>query len=494
MQASAPGGIGWVAPHSDLRAPPSAGYLRPTVDLHAELPPEPLDDDDDDLDAEADLSPTLLAGPTPAIYPITFREEDVDPDAVKVIRRLTHYGHQAYLVGGCVRDLLLDQHPKDFDVATSARPSEVRRLFRNCRVIGRRFRLAHILFSGGKIIEVATFRRDPGQTFRTSSYAERPARARTDLPEPVKLTPIFAATDDDADLLIRNDNVFGDPHEDAVRRDFTINGLFYDVRRGEVIDFVGGMQDIAARTVRTIGEPDVRLREDPVRILRAIKFSARCDLGIAPELYDALVDFRGELARAARPRLLEELLRLLRGGAAHRSMYLAWDLGVLAELLPEVTSFLDDDAPGARELWGRLEAIDRRKAGGELPDDAVLLAALLLGPIEEAVDGARDPNLAFDEFMEELSLRLAVPRRIKDRIRLLVGSQRRLRAGKVGTLARRDFFHDAATLFALGEEARGGRLPTWAEPSVAPAEAPVEDDERPRRRRRRRRRRAGGAD
>src|SRR5690606_22945942 len=154
--------------------------------------------------------------------------------------------------------------------------------------------------------------------------------------------------------------------------------------------------------------PDVRLREDPVRILRAIKFSARCDLGIAPDLYDALVDFRGELARAARPRLLEELLRLLRGGAAHRSMYLAWDLGVLAELLPEVTSFLDDDAPGARELWGRLEAIDRRKAAGELPDDAVLLAALLLGPIEEAVDGARDPNLAFDEFMEELSLRLAV--------------------------------------------------------------------------------------
>lgn len=466
--------------------------FRAPVDFHAEIPPEALDDDA--LDDEAELSPALLAGPPPAVYPVTFPEEEMDPDAVKVIRRLTHYGHQAYLVGGCVRDLLLDQHPKDFDVATSARPSEVRRLFRNCRVIGRRFRLAHILFSGGKIIEVATFRRDPGQTFRTSSYDRRPDKARTDLPDPVMLTPIFGAVDDDADLLIRNDNVFGDPHEDSVRRDFTINGLFYDVRRREVIDFVGGMQDILARTVRTIGEPDVRLREDPVRILRAIKFSARCDLGISPDLYDALVDFRGELARAARPRLLEELLRLLRGGAAHRSVYLAWDLGVLAELLPEVASFLDDDAPGARELWGRLEAIDRRRDQGELPDDAVLLAALLLGPIEEAVDGVRDPNAAFDEFMEELSLRLAVPRRIKDRIRLLVGSQRRLRAGKVGTLARRDFFQDAATLFALTREARGEPVPSWVQTSVA-VSPPVEDDEdRPRRRRRRRRRPGGGSE
>ncbi|MBX3246394.1 MAG: CCA tRNA nucleotidyltransferase [Myxococcales bacterium] len=448
------------------------------------------DDDEEDIDEVPPLSPVLLEGPTPAIYPITFPVEDVDPDAAKVVYRLTRYGHQAYLVGGCVRDLLLGRRPKDFDVATSARPSEVRRLFRNCRVIGRRFRLAHILFAGGKIIEVATFRRDPGQTHRVTPYAQRPPTARADTPDPVRLTPIFEAVDDDSDLLIRNDNVFGMPHEDAVRRDFTINGLFYDVQRGEVIDYVGGMQDIADRTVRTIGEPDVRLREDPVRILRAIKFSARLDLGVAPDLYDAMVDFRDELTRAARPRLLEELFRLMRGGAAQRSIYLAWDLGVLAELLPEVTSFLDDDAPGAAELWGRLQAIDRLKRAERLPDDAVLLAALLLGPIEEALDGAREPGAVYEEFMEDLALRLTLPRRIKDRIRLLVGSQRRLRAGKVGSLARRDFFADAAALHALDLEARGLPIPDWA---VSPgATAAADDDELRPRRRRRRRRRGGG--
>jgi len=421
--------------------------------------------------------------PNPAVYRVTLPEQHLDDDAMKVIRRLNRYGHTSYLVGGGVRDLLLDRRPKDFDVATSAKPQEVRRLFRNCRIIGRRFRLAHILFARNKVIEVATFRRDPSQRYHALPYRKPLRGHRDDLPEAVRLSPVRTA-DEEEDLLIRNDNVFGEPHEDAIRRDFTINGLFYDMENGEVIDFVGGMPDLRSRVVRTIGDPDVRFREDPVRILRAIKFSARLDMGIDSDVYDAMVDFRDELARAARPRLLEELLRLMRGGAAHRSIYLAWDLGVLAVLLPEVASFLDDDAPGSRRTWGRLQAIDRLKRDGELPGDAVLLAALLLGPVEEALEGARDPAAAFETFIAEGALRLALPRRLKDRIRLMAVSQRRLRSGKVGKLSRREFFADAALLYALDQEAKGESIPDWALDPPKPTDMPA-----PRRRRRRRRRR-----
>jgi poly(A) polymerase len=174
----------------------------------------------------------------------------------------------------------------------------------------------------------------------------------------------------------------------------------------------------------------------------------------------------------------------MRGGAAHRSIYLAWDLGVLAELMPEVTTYLDDDAPGADLTWGRLGAADRCAIAGELPDDAVLLGALLLGPIEEAVEGARDPADAFDDFIEPLALRVALPRRLKDRVRGLVLAQPRLRAGRIGNLARRDIFADALALFRLDTEARDEALPEWA---IHPEIAPPEDS--PTRRRRRRRRR-----
>src|SRR5579859_1520867 len=227
-------------------------------------------------------------------HDVALAEERIDPDAAKVVRRLERSGHQAYLVGGCVRDLLLGGKPKDYDIATSARPEDVRALFRNCRIIGRRFRLAHILFGGGKVVEVATFRRNPAM--------EAPEEESADVFD---------------DLLIRSDNVFGEAHEDALRRDFTMNALFYDLDRRQVLDWCGGMEDVRSRTIHTIGDPMVRFREDPIRILRAVKFAARLDLGIAPDVYDAMVWVRDDLAKAARPRLFEEILRLLRGGAAH---------------------------------------------------------------------------------------------------------------------------------------------------------------------------------
>ena len=432
-----------------------------------------------------DVLPSI---PAPAVYHDQIVAERIDPDAVKVLKRLTRHGHTAYLVGGGVRDLLLGRAPKDFDIATSARPSEMRRLFRNCRIIGRRFRLAHILFAGGKIIEVATFRKDP-----------RDARDDGDEVEdvdPEGRVQSLRPRGDDADLLIRQDNTFGDPHEDAIRRDFTINGLFYDLERDEVIDYVGGVTDLRAGVVRTIGAPDVRFREDPIRILRAIKFSARLDLGIAPDVYDAMVDLREELSRSAPPRVFEEILRLLRGGAAQRSIYLLWDVGALGVVLPELSAHIEDQARGADLLWGRLAAIDAFKAEGRLPSDTVLVAALLYGPLEEAVLGSENPSDAFEEFFQEINVRLCVPRRMRDRLRLIFAAQRRLARGQRSGLRAREFYADAADLYELRMHSEGKPLPAGFRDSESyrpgpaserPAPSPLE--ERPARRRRRPRRR-----
>ena len=256
--------------------------------------------------------------------------EQIDADAEKVVRRLTRNGFDAYLVGGCVRDLLVGRTPKDFDVATSATPQEIKQLFRNCRIIGRRFRLAHIFF-GPKIIETSTFRANP----REIEEEEGGESSETE----------------SGDLLIRRDNVFGTPEQDARRRDFTINGLFYDLETKQVIDHVSGIPDLETRLVRTIGDPDIRFREDPVRILRAVKFAARCDLTIEPETYRRMMEHRLEIAKCAQARVSEEFYRLLRAGAARRSMELLVETDLLDILAPEIARALKPPRAGkaARE-------------------------------------------------------------------------------------------------------------------------------------------------
>jgi poly(A) polymerase len=346
-------------------------------------------------------------------------DDTIDSDAAKVVRRLERSGYQAYLVGGCVRDLLLGGRPKDFDVATSARPDDVRALFRNCRIIGRRFRLAHVLFGGGKVVEVATFRRNPGETDADPALWK------------------------DEDLLIRSDNVFGEAHEDALRRDFTINALFYDLDRRQVLDWCGGMPDIQRRAIRTIGEPTVRFREDPVRILRAIKFAARLDLGIDPNVYDAMVSSRLELARAARPRLFEEILRLMRAGGAHRSMWLMWEVGAMAVLMPELSAFLDDDEAtedGSRRFFRKMDAIDRKTLDEGVLDDVVLMTALFYEPLEEAAQGVRDVMGAVNDFLEPVIERIAMPRRIADGVRRIMTMVPRILQGRIGRFARTELF------------------------------------------------------
>jgi poly(A) polymerase len=466
----------------------------------------------------------------------------IDPDAERVVRRLSRAGHKAYLVGGCVRDLLLGRRPKDFDVATSATPNEIKAQFRNCRIIGRRFRLAHVFF-GEKIIETSTFRANPREE------------------------------DDDGELLIRRDNVFGNELDDARRRDFTINGLFYDVEREEVIDHVGGLADLDARLIRTIGDPAIRFQEDPVRMLRAIKFAARLDIDVEPATYRALIRHRGEIRKCPAPRVLEELYRFLRGGAARRTFELLVETGVLGVLSPHLASLLE--GPGApvarpdarpaprrdeprreepeepeeldeeeeewhrlwssdepsfgrgpgraslvaggaqledarRVAWGLLSQVDAWVAAGNDASNALVVAALLHPFVLDAViaPGSRpgDANAVILELGQPLIDQLHVPRRDAERARQILLFQRRVvparrRRGRPEAVAGRDFFDDAVLLFELSERAAGRAAPDLDElraqsthgeaeghgtaPPAGNGGGPEGDEPRKRRRRRR---------
>src|SRR5258708_6927730 len=245
-----------------------------------------------------------------AEHPLSRR--DVDPDALKVLYRLRQADHVAYLVGGSVRDLLLSRRPKDFDIGTSAHPQQVKKLFRNCWIIGRRFRLAPVQF-GTKGIEVATFRRQ-------LAAGEEVVADGVPAPDPSTA---------DGKRLIHHDNTFGPPEEDAVRRDFTINALFYDIATFSIIDYVGGLDDLSARVVRSIGDPETRLKEDPVRMLRAVALAARLDFTIDPPLAEAIRLHRHEIARSSPPRLLEEYYKSLRAGSSERTFRSLADGGLL---------------------------------------------------------------------------------------------------------------------------------------------------------------------
>jgi len=434
---------------------------------------------------------------------VAIPHDQIDQDAAKVVRRLRRYNFEAYLVGGCVRDLLLNRKPKDFDVATSATPNEIKDLFRNCRIIGRRFRLAHIFF-GSKIIETSTFRKSPREG------------------EP--------AADEDFvadELLIRRDNVFGTAEEDSRRRDFTINGLFYDLQSDQVIDYVAGLPDLEGKLVRTIGDPDIRFREDPVRILRAIKFAARLDFTIEPETYRALVAHKSEIPKCAPPRILEELYRLLRGGAARRSMELLRETGVLGVLVPELAKLVEqgtgalpaaDDAAApveppptpAEKLTRYLDALDERvrdRSGSEQPTNAVLLGSLLLPFMPELLGElprGGDAVTRVEQVARPVLERMRVSRRDAERTRQVLLAQRRLapsrrRRGRPGALTSRDYFLDALELYevaaavddASAQEAARWRRMLREGPQAAGNANGSSDGKRRRRRRRGGRRRRG---
>jgi poly(A) polymerase len=398
--------------------------------------------------------------------------DQIDPDAVKVVQRLRDFGHAAYLVGGCVRDLLLGRKPKDFDVVTSATPPEIKKHFKNCRIIGRRFRLAHI-FYGPKIIETSTFRANPREMEEEDG----------DGPET-----------ESGDLLIRRDNVFGTPEQDARRRDFTVNGLFYDIETRHVIDHVEGLPDLEARVVRTIGDPDIRFREDPIRILRAVKFAARCDLTIEPETYRRMMEHRQEIAKCAQARVSEEFYRLLRAGAAKRSLELLVETDLLELLVPELAKSLRGEPADAEaalrraRLWRYLEALDHSTLRRPVaPTNALLLAALLLPPLRDALDpdsnGVRDIGQLVTQSLVPPLERLRPSRRDSELARQILLALRYLLPSRRPRRGRRDmegreFYGEAIRLAEIVAEAEAADPSLASRPILAPgttlADVPAE--------------------
>ena len=346
---------------------------------------------------------------------------DIDPDALKVLYRLHEHNYVAYLVGGGVRDLLLDRPPKDFDIGTSAHPHQIKKLFRNCWIIGRRFRLAHVKF-GSKTIEVATFRRlvDPsGLTPESEAALDIPGDAppetgmlavADDTGNRLEPEPMPRARRRAEDHLIQRDNTYGTPEEDAFRRDFTVNALFYDIGTFSIIDYTGGLRDLEARLIRCIGEPDVRFLEDPVRMLRAVVLAARLEFTIDDASLDAIEHHKHEIARAAAPRLLEEYYKILKSGHAAEAFRQLSGTGLLREITPEL-----EDAPD--QFWHALESIDRYREQFKSAPDAMtnaVLAGTLLYPIGLIGRRTRFHADALERRME-LGL-LPIPRRDVERL------------------------------------------------------------------------------
>jgi poly(A) polymerase len=409
--------------------------------------------------------------------------KQIDPDALKVLYRLHQNNFTAYLVGGSVRDLLLARRPKDFDIGTSAHPYQVKRLFRNCWIIGRRFRLAHVRF-GTKNIEVATFRRQ-------LSAAELAA------PEEPG-TGVVVDELGDVDRMIHRDNTFGTPEEDAFRRDFTINALFYDIADFSIIDYTGGLHDLDARVIRSIGDPSERFQEDPVRMIRAVSMASRLDFAIDPPIDAAIAEHRSEIARSAPARLIEEIYKLLRAGASEKAFRMLSERRLLEPIAAEMQKRAGD------ALWRSLAALDTyRRRFEDTPEwltNAILLGTLLVPigfdlrqpPVVLREDGKPKKEPALSLGM------LPLARRDIDRLRHLLSLQRRLTDLHLSPRARRALMHRGPFREALTWLEIHGNSPEvlehWrgfieAAKTFEPAQEATTEEPPPRRKRRRRRRR-----
>jgi poly(A) polymerase len=405
--------------------------------------------------------------------------KQIDPDALKVLYRLHQYNYTAYLVGGSVRDLLLGRRPKDFDIGTAAHPYQVKKLFRNCWIVGRRFRLAHVRF-GLKTVEVATFRR--------LVTAEELAQVQSEEP---------SNGDNDRDRLVHRDNTFGTPEEDAFRRDFTVNALFYNIADFSIIDYTGGLEDLQARVIRSIGDPNERFREDPVRMTRAVAMAARLGFTIDPPIDAAIDAHRAEIARAAPARLIEEFYKILRAGHSEQAFRMMSDRRLLEPIAPQL-----QEAAGPA-LYRSLAALDAyRQRFEDTPEgltNAVLLGSLLvpLGYNARTLVGQPEPD---GEFRREPRLSLGMlplARRDIERLRQILGLQRRLLDVNLSPRARRALMHRGPFREALTWLEIHGHAPEvlehwrgFIEAAGSGDLAEAADGSPARRRRRRRRRRA----
>ncbi|ENJ8543562.1 polynucleotide adenylyltransferase PcnB [Raoultella planticola] len=416
--------------------------------------------------------------------------KDISDNALKVLYRLNKAGYEAYLVGGGVRDLLLGKKPKDFDVTTSATPDQVRKLFRNCRLVGRRFRLAHVMF-GPEIIEVATFRghHEGHTTDRVTSQRGQNG------------------------MLLR-DNIFGSIEEDAQRRDFTINSLYYSVADFTVRDYVGGMKDLQEGMIRLIGDPETRYREDPVRMLRAVRFAAKLNMNISAETAEPIPRLAALLHDVPPARLFEEVLKLLQAGYGYDTYMLLREYNLFQPLFPTITRYFTErgDSPMEHIITQVLKNTDNRIHNDMRVNPAFLFAVMFWYPLLEMAQKITQESglayndafaLAMNDVLDEACRTLAIPKRITTLVRDIWQLQLRMsrRQGKrAWKLMEHPKFRAAYDLLELraGAEKNGElqRLTKWwgefqvaAPPDQKEMLNELDDEPAPRRRHRRPRKR-----
>ncbi|PVZ83343.1 polynucleotide adenylyltransferase [Serratia sp. S1B] len=382
--------------------------------------------------------------------------KDISENALKVLYRLNKSGYEAYLVGGGVRDLLLGKKPKDFDITTNATPEQVRKLFRNCRLVGRRFRLAHVMF-GPETIEVATFRGHHEQHQESDKNSSQQAQSG---------------------MLLR-DNIFGSIEEDAQRRDFTINSLYYGIADFTVRDYVGGLNDLQQGVIRLIGDPETRYREDPVRMLRAVRFAAKLDMTLSKETAEPIPRLASLLSEIPPARLFEESLKLLQTGSGYQTYLKLCEYQLFQPLFPLIARHFtpEKDTPMERILALVLKNTDHRLQNDMRVNPAFLFAAMLWYPLLEHAQKLVQESgltyydafaLAMNDVLDEECRSLAIPKRITTLVRDIWQLQLRLsrRQGKRAyKLMEHPKFRAAYDLLALRAEVENNaemlRLVKW---------------------------------
>ena len=377
--------------------------------------------------------------------------KQINQNVLRTLYRLRDNGFIAYLVGGCVRDLLLERTPKDFDIATDATPSQIKRLFRNCRLVGRRFRLAHLHFQD-QILEVSTFRADAPSD-----------EAEAEEPGPDSRPPRHLK--DESGMVLR-DNIFGTPEEDALRRDFTINALAYNIADYSVIDYVNGLNDLHEHIIRPIGDPYVRFTEDPVRMLRAVRFAASHHFVIEPATWEILCSLSSTISRASPGRLYEEILKLFLFGAALPVFNLLNTSGLLAALFPGFSQWLGRNREHLSIMQSNLGYIDRQCQRGTPPSPSLFFAAFFGPVLEETVlarQGEGIPrHLALDAactaLLKECSNTVSITGRIGNQLRNILAMQHslhRMPPRRPSSMASRPEFADALAYMRLNVQTRG---------------------------------------
>ncbi len=375
----------------------------------------------------------------------TISRKEISENALKVLYRLKKAGYEAYLVGGCVRDLLMGKKPKDFDITTSATPEQMRKLFRNCRLVGRRFRLAHVMFRP-EIIEVATF------------------RGHHQVLEPEEGVTGAALTGHNGMLL--RDNIFGSIEEDAQRRDFSVNSLYYSVADFTLRDYTGGLKDLQEGTIRLIGDPETRYREDPVRMLRAVRFAAKLDMTISRETAEPIPRLAVLLHDIPPARLFEEALKLLQAGYGEATYYLLCEYQLFQPLFPLIScNFTEHGDSYMEQMVIRVLAnTDQRLRSDRRVNPAFLFSAMLWYPLLEHVQKLTQESglsyfdafsLVMNDILDEQCRTLAIPKRLTALMRDMWQLQLRLsrRQGKrAHKLMEHPQFHAAYDLLTLRAE------------------------------------------